>query len=130
MLTPLDYSGEQLRDQRIRGLMEKIIFEHGGEKYDKAYPDGIPTSAILTTKDGKELDSGFVMYPPGHARNTSSDLAGILKEKFRLMGKLGMDPSEVEKLIEKLQRFDQLTAQEILSIYVCPIRYAEKSIDE
>lgn len=110
--------------------MQRISFEHGGEKYDKAYPDGIPTSAVLKTADGAELDSGFIMYPPGHARNTSSNLEKILEKKFELMAELGLEKKESERLLEKLRRFEELGADEVNGLYVCEIRYAEKSIDE
>lgn len=58
--------------------MKKIVFEHGGKKYDEKYPEGIPSSLeiVLTGinfesfTDGTKLSSGFVMFPSGHALNT------------------------------------------------------------
>lgn len=50
MLTPNDYSQKALLDPQTRSLMEKITFEHGGKEYDAKYPDGIPTSIIITLK--------------------------------------------------------------------------------
>ena len=35
---------------------------------------------------GRSFDSGLVMYPGGHARNTTADLDAILKTKFALLG--------------------------------------------
>ena len=32
--------------------MEKIEFQHGGQKYDDLYPKGIPTSISIKTKGG------------------------------------------------------------------------------
>lgn len=58
--------------------MEKVTFEHGGPEYDKNYPEGIPGRVVITMKDGKEFDSGFVMFPSGHANNKTADLTGIL----------------------------------------------------
>jgi 2-methylcitrate dehydratase len=49
-LTPSDYGLEGLNDPNTRKLMNCIEFEHGGEKYDSKYPDGIPTSVVITTK--------------------------------------------------------------------------------
>ncbi len=49
--------------------MEKIEFVHGGAEYDSKYPDGIPTRVQIMLQNGKEIDSGMVMYPGGHARN-------------------------------------------------------------
>ena len=50
MLTPNDFSQKALFDPQTRSLMEKISFEHGGKTYDEKYPDGIPTSIVLTLK--------------------------------------------------------------------------------
>jgi 2-methylcitrate dehydratase len=54
--------------------MDKIEFEHGGKEYDDKYPDGIPTSIDIQTRDGRSLNSGLVMYPGGHARNSTVNL--------------------------------------------------------
>ena len=69
--------------------MEKIEFEHGGQEYDLKYPDGIPTRVVISLDNKKNsvLDSGFIMYPSGHARNTTCDLESILENKFLLLGK-------------------------------------------
>ena len=76
--------------------MAKIKFEHGGPEYDKRYPDGIPTSVVITTADGRSHDSGLVMYPAGHARNTTANLRDILAAKFRMLGSLAVDsPDEI-----------------------------------
>merc|ERR1711881_669618 len=72
MLTPYDYGADSLKCKGTKDLMQKITFTHGGKEYDDKYPDGIPTSLDITLKSGKHLDSGFVMYPSGHARNTSA----------------------------------------------------------
>lgn len=70
MLEPVDYSSYSIFHPVTRKLMEKTSFEHGGKEYDDKYPDGIPTSIQITLKNGKTLDSKFIMYPAGHARNT------------------------------------------------------------
>merc|ERR1719163_2069720 len=86
MLSPYDYGKDALFDAETRALMQKITFEHGGAEYDAKYPDGIPTSIDITVKGGKVIESGFVMYPSGHARNTSADLKGILAHKNHMLG--------------------------------------------
>merc|ERR1719424_2252321 len=73
ILTPADFSQKALSDPKTRELMAKIEFEHGGKEYDDNYPDGIPTSLVITTDDNKQYSSGFIMYPAGHARNTTAD---------------------------------------------------------
>ncbi len=60
-LTPSDYGFEGLNDKNTRKLMECIEFEHGGEKYDSKYPDGIPTSVVITTK-GKCLNQFILAH--------------------------------------------------------------------
>ena len=69
MLEPKDYSYSALFNKTTRALMEKAEFEHGGKEYDSKYPEGIPTSVVFTLNNGKVLDSKFVMFPSGHARN-------------------------------------------------------------
>ena len=91
ILTPYDYDRVALHNPVTRALIAKMSFEHGGPEYDKNYPDGIPTSLVLTDNEGVAHDSGFVMYPAGHARNRTADLYGILENKFRVLGSLGVE---------------------------------------
>jgi len=82
MLEPKDYSNKAIYNKTTRLLMSKIDFEHGGKEYDGKYPEGIPSSVKFYLKDGSVLDSKFVMFPSGHARNTTSNLNDILQHKF------------------------------------------------
>ena len=91
MLTPIDYSYGSLNNETTRNLMNKIEFSHGGVEYDSKYPDGIPTSVQIHTKQGKVIDSGLDMYPGGHARNTNIALHEVLQHKFKLLGKHALD---------------------------------------
>jgi len=77
-LAPHDYSFEALKNENTRKLITKVTFEHGGKEYDEKYPEGIPGRVIVVMKDGKTHDSGFIMFPSGHAKNSSADLEGIL----------------------------------------------------
>lgn len=129
MLAPADYGSEALHNKDTRSLMEKITFEHGGKEYDSRYPDGIPTSIVIKTKDGKTFDSRMVMYPSGHARNTTADLKGILSYKNQLLGKLALEQEELEKFLGKLNNIENLSNKELQDIYYCNIKYAAKSID-
>jgi len=114
MLSPYDYDREAIINSVTRSLMEKISFEHGGEEYDRNYPDGIPTSMVITDCDGKEFDSGFVMYPAGHARNGSANLQDLLKHKFFMLGSLGVDDA-----MALVDRFDLRgkSADELAGLY-------------
>ncbi|MAY73648.1 MAG: hypothetical protein CMJ31_02795 [Phycisphaerae bacterium] len=88
ILTPKDYNQASINNTVTREIMEKIAFEHGGEDYDKRYPDGIPTSVSVQDADGAAYDSGMVMYPAGHARNTTANLDALLANKWKTLGEL------------------------------------------
>ena len=96
MLTPYDFDADAICHPIARAIMETISFEHGGKEYDEKYPDGIPTSMKITLKDETVLESGIIMYPTGHARNTTANLDDILVAKFKMHGDIAMDdPVEV-----------------------------------
>ncbi|MEX0877198.1 MAG: MmgE/PrpD family protein [Phycisphaerales bacterium] len=115
MLEPYDYSPDAIINQRTRSLMEKIEFFHGGAEYDKRYPDGIPTSLIIEDTDGTEFDSGMVMYPAGHARNTEADLKDILVYKFNLLGKLAFE--NPTPIVERFENLGEKSSEDIASIH-------------
>lgn len=118
MLSPYDYGHQALYDADTRALMQKITFEHGGQEYDDKYPDGIPTSIDITLNTGKKIESGFVMYPSGHARNTSADLDAILAHKNVMLGDIVFGDSGVRAgFVEKLQKIRMCSAAEMATIY-------------
>ncbi len=115
MLAPDDYRGKAIFDAATRSLMELITFEHGGAEYDRRYPDGIPTSVVVTLADGRTLDSGLVMYPAGHARNTTADLRSILGTKFDCLGGLALgDPRPV---IDRLNGIEEGSAADVADLF-------------
>jgi 2-methylcitrate dehydratase len=114
MLGPYDYSHEAIMHRETRALMEKVSFEHGGAEYDRRYPDGIPTSIVINTADGKRFDSGLVMYPAGHARNTTANLDDILDAKFSMLA--GLAVADSRAIIERFNRLPEMTAAEVQSI--------------
>jgi 2-methylcitrate dehydratase len=115
MLSPYDYRvGEDaIFHPKTREIMAKIDFRHGGPEYDAKYPDGIPTSVRIG-----DLDSGLVMYPAGHARNTTADLRGILAHKWRMLGAIahpdGVDP---QPLIDRLENVGELDIEGLAALY-------------
>lgn len=119
MLAPQDYSEEAIFNSDTRRLMERIAFEHGGPEYDARYPDGIPTSIVITDDQGRRHDSGLVMYPAGHARNTTADLRRILDHKFRLLGHLAVE--DTDALLNRLDLADK-SAQDIANLYDFTLR--------
>lgn len=117
MLDPYDY---QVADSAIfhpvtRALMERIEFTHGGPEYDARYPDGIPTSIVIEESDGRRHDSGLVMYPAGHARNTMADLKGILAHKFGLLG--GLASADPQSLVARLEALPTLDAEGVRRLW-------------
>eukprot|EP00929_Paragymnodinium_shiwhaense_P043813 TRINITY_DN22501_c0_g1_i1.p1 TRINITY_DN22501_c0_g1~~TRINITY_DN22501_c0_g1_i1.p1 ORF type:complete len:572 (+),score=171.19 TRINITY_DN22501_c0_g1_i1:72-1787(+) len=118
MLSPYDYGADALYDADTRDLMSKITFSHGGAEYDAKYPDGIPTSMDITLKSGKVISSGLVMYPSGHARNTSADLKQILAHKNRMLGDIVFPTrAEVDTFVGNLQNMKNMSASEVQTVY-------------
>ncbi len=115
MLEPDDYHADAINNSLTRKLMDKIEFAHGGEEYDRNYPDGIPTSLVITDNAGKTHDSGMVMYPGGHARNTTADLRGILRHKFNLLGRLVQDNPAA--LIARFENLESKSAEQVRDLH-------------
>ena len=120
MLVPDDYSDASITHPLTRRIMEKIEFVHGGAEYDTRYPDGIPTSLDIEHAALGRLTSGLVMYPNGHARNTSGELDRLLAHKFRLLAGLGVD--DVDALYERFTNLADKTSQHIAELYDFKIR--------
>lgn len=125
MLSPYDYKEDDsaIFHPLTRALMKKITFEHGGPEYDAKYPDGIPTSIVITTTDGATYDTGLVMYPAGHARDTTADLKDILTHKFKLLGELALD--NPQPIIDRFNNLADLSASELAQLYDFQIRYRD-----
>jgi 2-methylcitrate dehydratase len=114
-LGPRDYDGQAIGHPKTRAIMEKIAFEHGGPEYDEKYPDGIPTSVIITTDEGQTLDSGLVMYPAGHARNTTADLGDLLRNKWRQHTEIAVP--EPQRIIDRFNALPTLSANQLEALY-------------
>ena len=115
MLTPYDFDSDAINNPATRSIMETITFGHGGRAYDEKYPDGIPTSINIETTDGTVLESGLIMYPSGHARNTTCDLQDVLQEKFVMHGNIAMDDPAF--LIEQCLSIGDLDIASVLSLW-------------
>jgi len=120
MLDPYDY---QVADSAIfhpvtREIMKKIEFRHGGPEYDAKYPDGIPTSLVITDGAGASYDSGLVMYPAGHARNTTANLRDILAHKFQLLGELSIEEGgKAGQLVDHVEALPGMDANGVRNLY-------------
>ena len=95
--------------------MDLITFEHGGQEYDCKYPDGIPTSLVITTHAGEVFDSGLIMYPCGHARNKESNLEDVLKAKFKMHGEIAMD--NCDEIIKRCMNLGGVDAMGLKAIW-------------
>jgi 2-methylcitrate dehydratase len=95
--------------------MEKIEFRHGGPEYDAKYPDGIPTSLEIEHTELGKCSGGLVMYPEGHARNTSGHLDELLGHKVRRLASLGV--ADVDGLIARFTGLAEKSAEEICHLY-------------
>ncbi len=122
MMMPHDFAPEAITHPLTRKLMAKMTFEHGGDDYDRRYPDGIPTSIRITDDQNQTHDSGLVMYPAGHARNTAADLHSILEHKFDLLarltvaGSLDADRRQAKSLSERFMKVGSRSAADVWSI--------------
>jgi 2-methylcitrate dehydratase len=129
MLLPHDFGPSAIDDSLTRSLMAKMSFEWGGAEYDRGYPDGIPTSMVITDDQGQECDSGLVMYPGGHARNTTADLKGILAHKFASLAALSVGQGEkkaAQALISRFEGVGRKSAGDIAQIHNFELSVGEK----
>jgi 2-methylcitrate dehydratase len=115
MLRPEDYEEAAINHPVTRGLMERIDFRHGGAEYDAKYPDGIPTSVEIEHRTLGVLSSGLVMYPEGHARNASGNLASLLEHKFARLAGLGVH--DVAGLRARVSNLAGKSVAEIRDLY-------------
>lgn len=115
MLLPADYDGPALLHPLTRRLMERIEFVHGGPDFDRRYPDGIPTVVEIEHRQFGVLTSGLIMYPEGHARNSSGNLTNLLSHKFQRLASLGFE--DVVALQERFGHLRARSADEIRALY-------------
>lgn len=133
MLVPHDFTAKALQDPLTRRLMDKMSFEHGGTEYDAKYPDGIPTSMVITDDQGVAHDSGLIMYPGGHARNGfapqeyRANLKDILNHKFETLGKLASD--DPKGIVARVSQLEKKTAGEVADLYGFEIRFSGEKFD-
>jgi 2-methylcitrate dehydratase len=125
MVAPGDYAEDEsaLFHPLTRRIMQQIDFRHGGEDYDRRYPDGIPTSVEISHAKLGPLTSGLVMYPMGHARADATELPSLLAHKCRLLAGTAVD--DVDALVERFGNLAGKSAAEIAAFYDFSIRGLE-----
>lgn len=62
----------------------------------------------ITTNNGQEYDSGLILFPGGHAANTTVDLKNILAHKFDKLGKIGLEEMECKEFVANLENIGNL----------------------
>jgi 2-methylcitrate dehydratase len=122
MLVPADYAEDEtaLFHPLTRRLMQLIDFRHGGEDFDRKYPDGIPTTVELGHSKLGPLSSGLVMYPQGHARATDEQLGSLLEHKCRLLTNEAVE--HVDTLVAQFTKLAERSPREIETVYDFEIR--------
>jgi len=80
-------------------------------------------------KGGKKYESGFVMFPSGHSRNTSANLRDILDHKNNLLGKLALSESELSEKLALLNNIESASNKDLQNLYNCKINYRKHSVD-
>lgn len=115
MLVPEDYDDAALRHPLTRSLMNRIDLLHGGPEFDARYPEGIPTSVEIDHARLGTLSSGLVMFPEGHARNSSGRLEALLASKFRRL--VADVVPDVEVLRQRFTGLAQKSAEEVQTLY-------------
>ncbi len=78
----------------VREVMRRMSVEVD-EEHDKGYPDGVPNTIAVRTRDGRSAEVG-VKYPRGHYRNPLT--REKVEEKFRMLAS-GILPEDRRKLI-------------------------------
>ena len=121
ILLPADFAADAINNTLTRTIMDKIRFAHGGDEYDSKYPDGIPTGVVIESASGSVTDSGLVMYPAGHARNTTHDLDALLANKWKKLGVLASD--NPEPIIARFENLASKSAGEVASMHTFEIDF-------
>ena len=108
-------------DDKYKQLAERknhLIFvdlEMTSGFYDPTPHRILEAAMIITDKNGDKFDSGFVMYPPGHARNSTHDLDGILDHKNEMLGDICV--ADIGAALSKLNGLRSKSPAEIKDIY-------------
>lgn len=92
------------------------------------YPEGMPTSVQLDV-GGNSFDSGLIQFPAGHAQNTDGQLIGLLMHKFKMLGKLAMEPEELQRFVFELENIQEMGNEDLHEIYDCNLKFSEESLD-
>ena len=77
--------------------------------------------ASLTILADEKYESEIIQYPVGHALNTDTKLGEMLQQKFKVFGLLGLESTEMMRLLNNLENINAMENNELDSIYDCRI---------
>ena len=85
----------------------------------------------MNLQNGKNISSGLVMFPSGHANNSTCDLKGILNNKNKTLLRYAIpDAQEAEKLLTNLNNIENMSNRDLEEVYNCRIELSNASVDE
>ncbi len=122
MLLPGDYADAAIADPAAASIISRMSIEHGGEAFDGAYPEGIPTSVTIDHAVEGEVGGDLVMFPSGHARSDPDATAAMVDLKFdRLVAGAVADPEALRSRVRLAGR----NAAEVAELYAFPLTGVE-----
>jgi 2-methylcitrate dehydratase PrpD len=98
------FARTRLQDQRVKELIKKICIE-GDPDLDKLYPEMIPATVEIITKDGKVF-SAEQYYPKGLAKNPMSDEE--ISSKFGSLCAYVFEKGIIDQLREMIMKMESL----------------------
>ena len=107
--------------------MQKIKFTHGGKEYDDNYPDGIPTSVELITKDASGSPAAWSCTRPA-TRATPTRPCSTSRPQVQAPRRHGHQGSR--HVIGLLKNVGPLSAEEIKDGMSFEIKYSDDFEDE
>jgi len=95
---------DKIGDPKIWKFMKNVTVEPAPQFHEK-YPGTLAAQVEIQTKDGRRFKDESI-YPKGHPQNPMRDEE--IKEKFRRLSNLTLDPNRTEQIIEKVYGLENL----------------------
>ena len=108
-----DYTLENIHDERIRALMDKIDYHIDQGELPQA---DAPARVRITMDDGT-VHEATAEYATGSVNNPMSDEA--MKNKFRGLASKALSAEQIEKVIDAVMRLDTMESVTELTALLC-----------
>ena len=105
------FAPERFNDPRILALMPKISIVEDDE-FNRRYPDSLPCRMTITLTSGAQ-HGAELSHPIGHHERPMSDAQIV--EKFRGLAGRKLAPERLQKVVDRLWRFD--SEQDLTSLF-------------